>query len=369
MGHADTRPPFRAEHVGSLLRPQELKDAFRDFHGGRIEAGKFHEIQDRCIRQAVALQEEVGLQSITDGEFRRGSWFLGFVEAIEGLTTKDAPFQFHDGAGGSAKFQTAFVDGKLKRRRGITTGEFSFVRSLTSRTPKVTIPSPSLVHFLRGDITVDRTVYPDIDVFWSDLVSVYREELAELARLGCTYVQLDEVPCAMLCDPKLRESLRAAGIDPGKLLDAYVSAANEIAVRRPPGMTIAMHLCRGNYKGRWMAEGGYEPVAERLLQGVGVDAFFLEYDSERAGDFEPLRYMPSDKTVVLGLISSKTPELEPVDVLRRRVEQASRYVPLERLCISPQCGFASSVGGNPLTIDDERRKLARTVEVARLIWR
>jgi 5-methyltetrahydropteroyltriglutamate--homocysteine methyltransferase len=314
------------------------------------------------------LQEEVGLQSITDGEFRRGSWFLGFVEAIEGLTTKDAPFQFHDSAGGSATFQSAFVDGRLKRRRGITTEEFRFVHGVTSRTAKVTIPSPSLVHFLRGDITIDRTAYPDLEVFWSDLISVYCEELADLAGLGCTYVQLDEVPCAMLCDPKLRASLQAAGIDPAELLDSYVSAANQVACQRPPGMTVAMHLCRGNYKGQWMAEGGYEPVAEKLFQGVDVDAFFLEYDSERAGDFEPLRHMPKDKTVVLGLVSSKTPELESVDVLRRRVEQASRYVPVERLCISPQCGFASSVGGNPLTIDDERRKLARVVEVAELIW-
>jgi 5-methyltetrahydropteroyltriglutamate--homocysteine methyltransferase len=359
-------PPFRADHVGSLLRPQELKDASRDFRGGAIDSARFSEIQDRCIREAVALQEEVGLLSITDGEFRRGSWFLGFVEAVEGLTTRDAAFEFL--GGNHAKFQAAYVEGKLRRVRGIATEEFSFLRTATTRTPKVTLPAPSLVHFLRSDATVSRQAYPDMDEFWADLVAVYKEEIAELGRLGCTYVQLDEVPCAMLCDPELRTSLAAAGVDPQTLLDTYISAVNQIVASRPAGMTIAMHLCRGNYKGQWMAEGGYEPVADRLFNGAAVDALFLEYDTERAGGFEPLRFMPGDKTVVLGLVSTKTPDLEPVDGLIRRIEEASRYVPLERLCISPQCGFASSVGGNPVSVDDERRKLARVVEVARKVW-
>jgi 5-methyltetrahydropteroyltriglutamate--homocysteine methyltransferase len=359
-------PPFRAEQVGSMLRPQMLKDAARDYHGGRIDADTFRHVQDRAIHEAVAMQEEVGLQSISDGEFRRGSWFLGFVEAVEGLTTKDAPFDFH--GGGHAKFQTAYTEGKLKRVRGITTDEFSFLRSVTSRTPKVTIPSPSLVHFLRADLTVSRAAYPDMEEFWNDLTAVYQEELAELARLGCSYVQLDEVPCAMLCDPKLRASVAAAGENPDALLDCYISAANRAIAQRPAGMTAAMHLCRGNYKGQWMAEGGYEPVADKLFNATAVDAFFLEYDTERAGGFEPLRLVPADKTVVLGLVSTKTPALEPIDSLRRRIDEASRYVPLERLCISPQCGFASSVGGNPLTIEDERRKLRRVVEVAEKVW-
>jgi 5-methyltetrahydropteroyltriglutamate--homocysteine methyltransferase len=349
-----------------MLRPQMLKDAARDYHGGRIDADTFRHVQDRAIREAVAMQEEVGLQSISDGEFRRGSWFLGFVEAVEGLTTKDAPFDFH--GGGHAKFQTAYTEGKLKRVRGITTDEFSFLRSVTSRTPKVTIPSPSLVHFLRADLTVSRAAYPDMEEFWNDLTAVYQEELAELARLGCSYVQLDEVPCAMLCDPKLRASVAAAGENPDALLDCYISAANRAIAQRPAGMTAAMHLCRGNYKGQWMAEGGYEPVADKLFNATAVDAFFLEYETERAGGFEPLRLVPADKTVVLGLVSTKTPALEPIDSLRRRIDEASRYVPLERLCISPQCGFASSVGGNPLTIEDERRKLRRLVEVAEKVW-
>jgi 5-methyltetrahydropteroyltriglutamate--homocysteine methyltransferase len=359
-------PPFRADHVGSLLRPQVLKDAFRDYRGGRIGADAFREIQDRAIREAVALQEEVGLQSITDGEFRRGSWFSGFVEAVEGLTTTASPFDFH--GGGQAKFQTAYAEGKLKRVRGITTGEFSFLSACTRRTPKVTIPSPSLVHFLRGDVTVSRDAYPDLDEFWTDLVAVYQGELAELGRLGCSYVQLDEVPCAMLCDPALRASVRTAGQNPNQLLDVYISAANRAITERPAGMTIAMHLCRGNYKGQWMAQGSYEPVAERLFNEVDVDSFFLEYDNERAGGFEPLRFVPANKKVVLGLVSTKTPVLESTDALCQRIDEASRYVPLERLCISPQCGFASSVGGNPLTIDDQRRKLARVVDVAETVW-
>jgi len=361
-------PPFRAEHVGSLLRPRELKDAFRDFHEKRIDDATFRDIQDRCIREAVAMQEDVGLQSITDGEFRRGSWFAGFVDAVDGLTTRAAAFDFRDNAGGTAKFETAYVDGKLRRRRGITTEEFLFVQSITGRTPKITLPTPSLVHFLRGDQTVNRAVYPDLDAFWADLIAIYREELRDLAALGCRYVQLDEVPCAMLCDPALRTSLQERGIDPGALLEKYIWAANQVTESRPAGMTIGMHLCRGNYKGRWMAEGGYEPVAEKLFNDVTVDAFFLEYDTERAGGFEPLRLMPKNKTVVLGLVSSKTPALEPLDVLKRRVEEASRYVALDMLCISPQCGFASSVGGNPLTIEDERAKLRRVVETAAAIW-
>jgi 5-methyltetrahydropteroyltriglutamate--homocysteine methyltransferase len=365
---SDHAPPFRADHVGSLLRPRELKDAFRDFHGGRIDKDAFRAIQDRCIRAAVAMQEEVGLQSITDGEFRRGSWFLGFVEAIEGLTTREAAFDFRDSAGGSAKFETAYVEAKLRRRRGITTDEFSFVRAITKQCPKITMPTPSLVHFLRGDQTVSRAAYPDLDEFWADLIAIYRQELHELAALGCRYLQLDEVPCAMLCDPNLRASLKDAGANPEALLEKYVWAANEVAAGRPAGMTIAMHLCRGNDKGRRMAEGGYEPVAERLFNDVAVDAFFLEYDTERAGGFEPLRLMPKNKAVVLGLVSSKTPALEPVDMLKRRIDEASRYVALERLCISPHCGFASSVGGNPLTLEEERAKLRRVVETADAVW-
>lgn len=364
-----TRPPFRADHVGSLLRPKILKDAFRDFHAGRIDSTRFAAIQDAAIRDAVKLQEEVGLRSITDGEFRRGSWFLGFIDAVDGLTTRDALFSFTDDKGDTMTYQTAYVEAPLKRRaRGITTGEYEFVRALTHGTPKVTMPAPSLVHFFRGEQTVNRDAYPDIGQFWTDLVRVYREEIRALAALGCTYVQLDEVPCAMLCDADIRTKAALAGMDPAKLLTSYIDAVNAIVADRPAGVTIAMHLCRGNYKGHWMASGGYEPVAERLFNEVKVDAFFLEYDSGRAGGFEPLRFVPADKFVVLGLVSSKTPELESLDLLTRRIGEASQFVPLDRLAISPQCGFASSVGGNPLTLDDQRAKLARVVEAARTVW-
>ena len=361
-------PPFRADHVGSLLRPQALKDAFRDFHAGRIDEPTFRVIQEDGIRQAVALQEAAGLSAITDGEFRRGSWFGGLLDAVSGLTTRDALFGFHDGQGGRATFQTAYVESKLRRARGITTEEFGFVRGLTQRTPKVTMPAPTVLHFFRGNETVSRAAYPDLDEFWADVAGIYREELRDLAALGCRYVQLDEVPSAMLCDPEVRAAVAARGLDPERLLEMYIGAMRAIVTDRPAGMVMALHLCRGNYKGRWMAAGGYEPVAERLFTGVPVDAFFLEYDSTRAGGFEPLRFVPEETTVVLGLVSTKSPQLESVDGLRRRLDEASRQVPLERLAISPQCGFASSVGGNPLTIEDERRKLERVVEVAELVW-
>jgi 5-methyltetrahydropteroyltriglutamate--homocysteine methyltransferase len=361
-------PPFRAETVGSLLRPPELKNAFRDVAQGKIGAEAFREIQDRCIREAVAMQEEVGLRPITDGEFRRGSWFYGFVQAVDGLTTRDALFEFHGEGGGQTKFQGVYVEGKLRRTRGITTDEFAFVKAITKGTPKVTMPTPSLVHFFRMDQAVSPAAYARPDDFWPDLIEVYRQELDELARLGCTYVQLDEVPCAMLCDPKVRGVVGRMGFDPDKLLDTYISAVNAVVAQRPAGMTIAMHLCRGNYKGQWMAEGGYDAVAEKLFRDTDVDAFFLEYDTPRAGGFEPLRQVPPDKKVILGLISSKTPELESLDGLKRRVDEASRYISLDRLGVSPQCGFASSVGGNPLSIDDERRKLSRVVELAEAVW-
>ena len=361
-------PPFRADHVGSLLRPQELKDAFRDAGRGAIDRKALADATDRSIRDAIRMQEAVGLQTITDGEFRRGSWFFGFVQAVDGLTTRDSLFDFHDDRGGQATFQGAYVEGRLRRTRGITTDEFSFVRSNTRRTPKVTMPTPSLVHFFRLDRATDHSAYPDIDDFWTDLITVYREELEALARLDCTTVQLDEVPVAMLCDPAIRAQVKALGSDPEQLLDTYVSAINRIAATRPAGMRLAVHLCKGNYKGRWMAQGSYDAVAEKLFNEAQVDTFLLEYDSARAGGFEPLRHVPKSKNVILGLISSKTPVLEPLDALERLVEDAGRFISLDQVGVSPQCGFASSVGGNPLSIDDQRRKLARVVELAHAVW-
>lgn len=358
-------PPFRAEHVGSLLRPRRLKDAFRAAHAGDIGAGELEDILAACIREAIALQEDCGLQTVTDGEFRRGSWFLGFVEAVGGLTTRPSNFDF---SGEHSAWECPFAEARLQRGRGIVTGDYEFIAANTRYTPKVTMPSPTAMHFWRGEEAYDGTAYSDRDAFFEDLAAVYQAELAALSAQGCTYVQLDEVPIAMLCDPKVQAAVRKRGEDPEALLESYIAAINAALAGRPENLTVAMHLCRGNYKGQWMAEGGYAPVAEKLFRGAEVDAFFLEFDSERAGDFTPLRAMPDGKTVVLGLVCTKTPELESPDGLKRRIEAASQYVPLERLAISPQCGFASSVGGNPVTEDDQRRKLTLVSEVAEAVW-
>lgn len=358
-------PPFRAEHVGSLLRPRRLKDAFKAAHAGDIGAGELEDTLAACIREAIALQEDCGMQAVTDGEFRRGSWFLGFVEAVGGLTTRPSNFAF---SGQHSAWECPFAEARLQRGRGIVTGDYSFIAAHTERTPKVTMPSPSAMHFWRGEEAYDGAAYGDRDAFFEDLAGIYQAELAALSKLGCTYVQLDEVPIAMLCDPKVQAAVRQRGEDPDGLLERYIAAINAALAGRPANLTVAMHLCRGNYKGQWMAEGGYAPVAEKLFRGAAVDAFFLEYDSERAGDFTPLRAMPEDKKIVLGLVCTKNAELESQDDLKRRIEAAAKIVPLERLAISPQCGFASSAGGNPVTEDDQRRKLTLVAEVAAAVW-
>jgi 5-methyltetrahydropteroyltriglutamate--homocysteine methyltransferase len=360
--------PHRAEHVGSLLRPRELKDAFRAHSEGKLDDRRFREIQDRAIRAAVALQEEAGLGSITDGEFLRIAWSTGFVWALDGLEPRDSLFEFRDESGDVIRWQTCYAVRPIRRTRGITLDEFEFVRRLTARDVKVTMPAPSFLHFFRGRDCADPAVYPDLGVFWQDVVTVYRAEIADLSRLGATYVQIDEVPLAMLCDDEVRERVRARGEDPDDLVGAYVDAVNRAIGERPASMTVGMHLCRGNLRGHWMASGGYEAIAERLFHEVRVDAFFLEYDTARAGDFSPLRFVPKDKRVILGLVSTKTPVLEPSEALLRRLDEAGRFVPLERLGISPQCGFASTIGGNPLTEQDERAKLRRVVEVAERVW-
>ena len=365
---APPAPPFRAEHIGSLLRPRELKDAFRARAEERLSDAKLRDVQDRLIRDAVRLQEDVGLQSITDGEFRRMAWSAGFIWALEGLVPRDSLFQFKDEHGDTIGWQTCYAERPVRRTRGITTEEFAFVRTLTERTAKVTMPAPSFLHFFRGPQCADRAAYADLELFWQDLVEIYRAEIADLARLGCTYVQLDEVPMAMLCDASVRDRVRSRGEDPDALIRTYVSVVNRVLAARPAGMTIGMHLCRGNLRGHWMAAGGYDAVAERLFNDLGVDAFFLEYDTPRAGDFSPLRHMAKDKRVILGLVSTKTPTLEEAETLKRRIDEASRYVPIEQLGISPQCGFASTIGGNALREDDQRAKLARIVEVASAVW-
>lgn len=361
-------PPFRAEHVGSLLRPRELKDAFRARAAGTLPDEEFATVLDRCVRRAVAFQEEVGLRAVTDGEFRRTAWSTGLLDALDGLVPAESRFAFTDEAGDTVRWNTCCATRPIRRRRGITTDEFTTVSALTGATPKVTIPAPSFLHFFGGPGSFTAEAYPDVEAFWADIEAVYREELADLARLGATYVQIDEVPMAMLCDPDVRAGVEGMGEDPDRLGARYVDALNGALAGRPPSMTVAMHLCRGNLRGHWMATGGYDAVAERLFARAEVDAFFCEYDSDRAGGFEPLRFVPAGKTVVLGLVSTKTPVLEAADDLRRRIDAAAAVVPLDRLALSPQCGFASTVGGNPLTEDDQAAKLRLVVEVAEAVW-
>jgi len=280
----------------------------------------------------------------------------------------DSILGFKDEQGKTLPSHLVVVEGKLSRPTGISTEAFKFVRDHTVRTPKVTMPAPSMLHFLGGRPSIDKGAYPDLDAFWDDLVGIYRAEIADLAALGCTYVQLDDVTFALICDPKFQAAVRERGEDPDALVRTYAEVINRIVADRPDGMTIGLHTCRGNNRGLWMAEGGYAFVAETVLKSIDVDAFFLEYDSERAGDFAPLEHLPADKKAVLGLVTTKKPELESADTLKRRIEEAAAYAPIDNLCLSPQCGFASNFMGNPVTLDDERAKLARIVEVSRSVW-
>lgn len=362
-------PPFRAEHVGSLLRPPALKDVFTKRSKGQIAEDAYEQTLTEAIARAVKMQEEVGLHSITDGEFGRGSWFGFFFERMSGFRLEPSAFKFKDGHGQSFEWPTCFACERIKRHGGITTEEYLRLRKLTRETPKVTMPSPSAFHFFRLNAAVDPKVYPDAEQYWEDLIEVYRSEIADLAALGCSYIQLDEVPLAMLCDPSIQEQVSGMGSDPQAVIRRYVDVLERILSAAPPSMTVGIHLCRGNFRSRWMAEGGYEPIAERLFNAPKIDAFFLEYDSERAGDFSPLRFMPKGKVAVLGLISSKTAALEPAADLKKRIDQASKFVPLDQLSLSPQCGFASVAGGNTVTEADERAKLKLVVDVAADIWR
>ncbi len=368
MASSGTRPPFRADQVGSLLRPRELKAAFRAHQEGGLDDAGLRHAQDRAIRDVVKMQEDVGLHSVTDGEFRRASYWAHFLSAVDGLRPEPASFEFRDASGDVIPFTGTQNEGRLHRHRSISGDELDFLRSVTSETPKITMPAPSTMHFWRGPSSIDQAVYPTLADFCADLSAIYRAEIADLGARGATYVQLDEVAVPMLCDPDVREAVTARGERSESLLATYVETTNAALRERPAEVTAALHCCRGNYKGHWLATGGYEPVAEALFGGVEVDAFFLEFDSERAGGFEPLRFVPDDVMVVLGLVSSKSPELEDVDVLLSRIDEASKIVPIDRLAISPQCGFASTVGGNPLTEADERAKLALVVEVAERVW-
>ena len=353
-------PPFRADHIGSLLRPRKLRDAFRGFSEGRISTEALRVAQDEAIRDVVKLQKDCGLEVLTDGEFRRISYWEKFVRLTAGLEVRDAVFTFHDALGHESKFTAPYVSGKVSRTQPITLDEWAFDNQ------KITMPAPSTMHFYR--FTDWGSAYRDADEFFAELGKVYQQELADLAKKGCRYVQLDEVAVAILCDPAAREKVKAGGEDPDRLVELYIDAINQAVTSRPARMTVGVHVCRGNYKGMYLSEGGYDSVAEKFFSRTNVDHFLLEFDTPRAGGFAPLRFVPKGKGVVLGLVSSKTPQLESIDVLRRRADEAARYVDSNHLAISPQCGFASTMGGNPLTEADERAKLALCVDTSRAIW-
>ena len=364
---AVSKPPFRADQVGSLLRPAELKEARAKRERGTLSPEALRIIEDRLIREAVTRQEEIGLQSITDGEFRRGWWnhdFLGRIDGVEiVLDPKSVKF-----VGSDDPRYTPQVRRKVRRTRPLMVDHFRYLQSVTRKTAKFCMPSPSILYHRGGRAAISKEAYPDLDELWVDIGRVYQEELRDLAAAGCSYVQIDDTSFSFLCDEQFRASCRARGDDPDALPHMYAQAVNAAIAERPAGMTIGMHTCRGNWKSTWLAEGGYEPVAETVFHETNVDAFFLEYDSARAGGFEPLRFMPRGKQVVLGLVSTKTPALEDRNELKRRIEAAARYVPIENLCISPQCGFASSHHGNNLTHDDQWRKLELVVEIAQEVW-
>jgi 5-methyltetrahydropteroyltriglutamate--homocysteine methyltransferase len=359
------KPPYRADHVGSLLRPPELAHARGLWRAGGLDAPNLRKLEDRAIREAVARQESIGLQSVTDGEFRRDWWHLDFLVQLDGVAIDANPgLKF---GGPDEQPPIATVVGKIGCTKPVMTTDFGFLNSVTSATPKMTIPSPSMLHLRGGRSAISREVYPELGEFWADAATAYRVAISHLARAGCTYLQLDDVAFAYLCDPRMRETCRRNGDDPDELPRRYAATINAALADRPPGLTVTMHTCRGNFKSAWVAEGGYESVAEAMFS-TAVDAFFMEFDSERAGGFGPLRLLPADKTVVLGLVTTKLGQLEDADALERRIGEAERYVPLERLCLSPQCGFSSTHHGNVLSHDDQWRKLELVVEVARRVW-
>jgi len=365
------RPPFHADHVGSLLRPPELIAARERRQQGEIDAAALKSLEDRCIRDAVKMQEAAGMHAVTDGEMRRAFWHVDFLTGFDGIVATQSQYamKFHGEGGEEAETRSMMVvNAKVRRSRPIMVEPFKFLKSATRRTAKLCIPAPTYLHMRGGRKVVDPAVYPDIEEFWSDIARAYREEIRELAAAGCSYLQLDDVSFACLCDAGIQAQVRRDGDDPARLPMKYVQVINSLIAERPASLAVTMHTCRGNFQSMWMAEGGYDAVAEAVLGACDADGFFLEYDTERAGGFEPLRYIPKGKKVVLGLISSKFPALESKDDLKRRIGAAAKFVPLENLCLSPQCGFSSTHHGNKMTVDDQRRKLALALEVAQEVW-
>ncbi len=375
-GHAEamprSTPPFRADHVGSLLRPPAVHAARARHVAGEISDDDLRAVENTAIADVVRMQEDVGLRSATDGEFRRTSWHMDFIYQLGGVHQADEKLtvQFFNDAG-TLDFASAalLVDEPITLQRTIFADAYVFLASqVRTATPKITIPSPSMVHYRGGRAAISTDVYPELDAFWDDLSAAYAAEVRGLADLGCTYLQLDDTSLAYLNDPRQREMLAAHGGDPLHQHERYIAQVNKAIADRPAGMAVTTHMCRGNFRSSWAAAGGYDFVAEALFSSLEVDGFFLEYDDERSGSFEPLRFVPPGKMVVLGLVTTKRGQLESKDDLKRRIDEASRYVPLSQLCLSPQCGFSSTVEGNVLTYEEEVAKLRLIVETAAEVW-
>ncbi|MFI4867977.1 MAG: 5-methyltetrahydropteroyltriglutamate--homocysteine S-methyltransferase [Steroidobacterales bacterium] len=364
------RPPFRADHVGSFLRPKYLLEARAAAQRGALSAAELRAVEDRAIREIVKFQQDVGLRGITDGEFRRTFFHVDFLTQLDGVVEKGGlAVKFHK-ADGDIDYAppVMLVTGKVRHSRPIQRRDFEFLQSVTHRTPKVTIPSPTMLHFRGGRGAISEQAYPQLEAFYADVAAAFADEIRDLAAAGCTYLQLDDTNLAYLCDASQREAARARGHDPDELPLRYARLINASIAGRPPGMTICVHLCRGNFRSSWAAEGGYEPVARVLFNELAVDGYFLEYDDARSGDFAPLRHVPKGKKVVLGLVTTKLNRLETSDELKRRIDEAARFVPLEQLCLSPQCGFSSTVHGNDVAVEMQARKLQLVVETARAVW-
>jgi 5-methyltetrahydropteroyltriglutamate--homocysteine methyltransferase len=369
-------PPFRADHVGSFLRPAYLLQAREQYFVKKsISAEQLRAVEDRAITEIVKFQHDVGLQSITDGEFRRTYFHIDFLAQLGGVKT-DIPVTVIRADGSEELAPPVIkVTGPVRHVKDIQKADFEYLKAEVDKlgapklVPKVTIPSPTMLHFRGGRAGISREAYPELDpVFYDDVAKAYGEELQSLYDAGCRYVQMDDTNLAYLCDEKMREAARQRGDDPNELPHRYAQFINKVVAHKPEGMTLAMHLCRGNFKSTHAAAGNYEPVAEALLSEMKLDAFFMEYDDERSGDFKPLRYLTPGKTVVLGLVTTKFGAMESKDALKRRIDEAAKYAPLEQLCLSPQCGFSSTVHGNNIAVEDQRSKLRLVVETAQEVW-
>ena len=360
-------PPFRADQVGSLLRPESLARARAAWKRGELGADALRAAEDAAIAEVVARQESIGLKAVTDGEFRRDWWHLDFLAQLDGVSLRRNEGEKFKVAGQSEQPPIASVTGRVACSRPIMVDHFAYLAGIAKALPKMTIPSPSMLHLRGGRAAISREVYPDLDAFWDDVAAAYRKAIAQLAEAGCRYLQLDDITFAYLCDPKIQDNCRRNGDDPATLPRRYAEVINAALRDRPAGMAVTIHTCRGNFRSAWVAEGGYDPVVEAMFS-ADVDGWFMEFDSARAGGFEPLRRLPPGRKVVLGLVTTKVGELEGKDALKRRIAEAATVVPLEQLCLSPQCGFSSTYHGNALSIDDQWRKLERVVEVAREVW-